>query len=217
MRNPSLNDLADMIISQVQSGLKSVTNHGLSKSQVKDEIVLCRARMLPEALAAGLINAQQLYQDFLIEKFYQHEESKVSNRKAIYGDIPEVMEIESISPVEYLGSTDGYEGFKVVTGKQNQFISHDRYSKHEPTGWIKNKRVIIYNDNPKRLLLRAIFSNPRDLATYNKTYSDDSSFAVCNALSDMIVGKLVNDYMRYYRMANPQPNNQIEINQAPNQ
>jgi hypothetical protein len=33
----------------------------------------------------------------------------------------------------------------------------------------------------------------------------------------MIVGNIVNDYMRQYRMANPQANNQIEINQSPEQ
>lgn len=215
MKNTSLNDLADMIISQVQSGLKSVTNHGLSKSQVKDEIIQVRDRMLPEAIANGLINTQQLYQDLIIEKFERHGESEVSNKRALVAVIPEILELELIETVEYIGSTDGYEGYKVIKGKSNQFLSYDRYTAKVPVAWIKSKKILIYNDNPRRLLIRAIFSNPRDLGEFDPQYGDSKPFPSCNALKDMIVGKIVNDYYRYYRMANPQPNTQTEINQTP--
>lgn len=217
MKNPSLNDLADMIMSQVQSGLKSVTNHGLSRSQIKAEIMQVRARMIPEAVSSGLINVRELYQDYLIEKFYNHPESKVSNKKAIYAEIPTVMEIDSINPVEFLGSTDGYESFKIVTGRTNQFINNERFTADVPTGWITGNKVVVYNDNPKRLLLRAIFPNTTEVFSADKSYTDDKPFSVCNALGDMIVGKIVNDYMRYYRFSNPQPNTQVEINQQPKQ
>lgn len=218
MKNPSLNDYADMIISQVQSGLKSVSNHGLSRSQVKDEFIQARERMIPEAIAGGLVNPQMLYQDLILEKFEKYPESAVSNRKATYTSIPQVLEIETIRSVEFLGSTDGFEGYKVVTGTMNQFVGYDRFTSKAPTGWIKGNKIVVYNGLHNRLLLRAIFSNPRDLQAFDPVkYSDDRPFAVPPSLGDMIVGKLVNDYYRYYRMANPQPNTQTEINQQPQQ
>lgn len=216
MKNPSLNDYADMIISQVQSGLKSVNNHALSRSQIKDEFIQNRERLIPEAIAGGLVNPQMLYQDLLLEKFEKYPESAVSNRRALSANIPQVLELETIRSVEYLGSTDGYEGFKVVTGTMNQFVSHDRFTKNVATGWLKGTKIVVYNSPHKRLLLRAIFSNPRDLTAFDPIkYSDDKPFPVPPALGDMIVGKIVNDYYRYYRMANPQPNTQTEFNQQP--
>jgi hypothetical protein len=217
MKSPSLNSLADMVISKVQSGLKSVSNHGLSKSQIKDEIVLTRNRLMVESVAKGLIDVAQLRQDVLITKFVQHTESKISNKKAISAPIPEIFLVPNFDSVEYVGSTDGYESFKVVTGLANQYINHDRYSKNAPTAWVKSKEVVIYNDNPTRLRLRYILNNPMDLSEFDKSFTDNSVFPVCSAFADMIVGNIVNDYLRHYRLANPQPNNQIEINQSPQQ
>jgi hypothetical protein len=217
MRSPSLNSLADMVISKVQSGLKSVSNHGLSKFQIKDEIILTRNRLMVDAVTKGLIDIAQLRQDVIIEKFTQNKESKISNKKAISSDIPEVFMIPNFESIEYVGSTDGYESFKLVTGKSNQFINHDRFTKNAPTAWVRVKEVVIYNDNPRRLLLRYVLNNPMDIAEYDKSFNDDSPFPLCSAFADMIVGNIVNDYMRQYRMANPQANNQIEINQSPEQ
>lgn len=217
MKSPSLNALADIVISKVQSGLKSVSNHGLSKSQIKDEIILTRSRLMVESVSKGLIDIVQLRQDVLITSFFQHKESKVSNKKAISADIPEVFLIPNFDSVEFVGSTDGYESFKVVTGQSNQHINYDRFSKNAPTAWIRTKKVVIYNDNPTRLLLRYVLNNPMDLSEFDKSFNDNSPFPICSAFADMIVGNLVNDYIRYYRFANPQPNNQIEINQSPQQ
>lgn len=166
-----------------------------------------------ESVAKGLIDIQQLYQDLILEKFYAHVESRVSNKKAIYADIPEIFFIPNMESVEYIGSTDGYESFKIVTGKANQQIEFDRFTANAPTAWPKSEKLVIYNANPKRLLFRAIFNNPRDLPSYD----DNKPFPLCNAFGDMIVGNLVNDYIRNYRLGNPQPNNQVEINQAPQQ
>ena len=213
MNSPSLNQLADIVISRVQSGLKSVMNHGLSKSQIKDEILLTRNRLMVEAVAKGLVDIKQIYQNVLIEKFFQHEESKISNKKAIYAPIPEIFFVPNMESVEYIGSTDGYESFKVVTGTTNQFLNYDRYTANAPTAWVQSKKVVIYNANPNRLLIRAVLNNPRDLPTF----SDNSPFPICSAFADMILGNLINDYLRNYRLANPQPNTQVEINQQPQQ
>ena len=170
-----------------------------------------------ESVAKGLIDVNQIRQNILIEKFLQHEESKVSNQKAIYAPIPEIFMIPNFESIEYVGSTDGFEGFKVVTGTANQHISNDRYTAKAKTAWIQSQKVVIYNANPTRLLIRAILNNPRDLSAFNKSFTDNSPFPVCNAFGDMIIGNIVNDYLRHYRLANPQPNTQVEINQQPQQ
>jgi hypothetical protein len=218
----SLNQLADMITNDVKAGLKSVSNVSFSQEQLKDRIVLTANRMIPELKRKHELDIESISQSITSLKFKKEfinlspasEFQKKQGQKVLTAKIPKLLFFDGFKPVVYFGETEFHSPFKVIYGSRFAYSKYDLYSKKKPTVWIKEDICRIVNppaDNTSKFTLQGVFENFRALYEFKEcAINDDSPFPVPAYLKDMIVGKIVNDYMRHYAMSGAFPNNQTD-------
>ena len=214
----SLNAIADIIINSVYSGTKGVANISLSKDQVKDEINLARNRMILDLHRKYALETEGLYQDITCLKATKKDIRQAcpvdvtaqDEHKVLAVEIPRLLHIPRMNPVKYLGNSNRQVEWKYFWGNDFIYRKYDKYAKNAPVAWINNTTIWLINPPDflkKQITIQAIFENPRDLSAYNCCKaSDNDPYPVPPTIVDMITGKLINDYLRYYRMQNPQAN-----------
>lgn len=214
----SLNAIADIIINSVYSGTKGVANISLSKDQVKDEINLARNRMILDLHRKYALETEGLYQDITCLKATKKDirqacpvdDTAQKEHKVLAVEIPRLLHIPRMNPIKYLGNSNRQVEWKYFWGNDFIYRQYDKYAKNAPVAWVNNTTIWLINPPDflkKQITIQAIFENPRDLVEYNCCKaSDNDPYPVPPTIVDMITGKLINDYLRYYRMQNPQAN-----------
>ena len=219
MEDISLNKIADMIINSVYSGLKAVNSYSLSKDQVKDEVILLRNRLGAEYIAQGLLDMSTMTQTIncleLTPKDIKDccDEKPTSEDKVFHADIPRLMMTKGACPITFVGTADKKVWFKVTTSPDFIYrLKYDKFTRKKPLVWINNNDLWLFNAPKTLKATREIsiigaFENPNSVNSYKCCkFDDDSPFPSPPMLIDRIVGKLVEDYIRYYRFSVPMPN-----------
>jgi hypothetical protein len=214
----SLNQIADIIINNTEGGLKSRSGKTVTREQVKDEIILMRARLIMELIPKGVIDRESLLQEVncidIVKKDITECPAAEGCKNVFHAVLPKLLHFPDFNPIQYIGSADSAIPFKVLFGNDHLFARHEKYASKMPTAWINLEDLWIFNE-PKatrRLRARFVLEDPRDVKLYScSNYSDDIDFPSPKTLTDMIIGKLVNEYHRNFSMKNP-----VMASQTPN-
>lgn len=211
--NHSLNQIGSQILNAVYAGLKGPSNFAVSIEQIKDEVIQERERQAKALAGAGTYIRESFAQNIpkltLIETDMSGIPGYDSNRKVLWAKIPELIYAYGFKPVLFVTVPNYGAYFKVVYGNDFFYVSNDRYTANAPTIWIKDTDLYLLNPptvNTKTLAARMVFENPRALnGMYGILISDDDPFPAPADVVSAIRNKLVNDYLRQYRLANPVP------------
>lgn len=214
----SLNQIADIIINNTEGGLKNRSGRTVTREQVKDEIVLMRARLIMELIPKGVLDRESLLQEVNCINMEKRDISECPAaegcKQVFYARLPKLLHFPDFEPIQYIGSADGMVPFKVLYGNNHLYAKYEPYASKMPTAWINLEDLWIFNE-PKatrKLRARFVLEDPREIAVFScSAYSDDDHFPSPKTLTDMIIGKLVNDYHRNYSMKNP-----VMASQTPN-
>lgn len=222
----SITAISDIIINSVYSGGKGIANISLSQDQVKDEVNLARNRFILNLNQNYQLNPEGLYQNITCLKATKKDIRQIcpvdttteESNKILCVPIPKLLHIPRMNPIKYLGNVSRQVEWKFFWGNDFFYRRYDKYAKNDPVAWVNGTEIWLFNVPPfikKQITLQAIFENPRDLSTYNCCKaSDNDPYPVPPTIVDMITGKLINDYLRYYRLQNPQPNTGSEAPDA---
>ena len=214
--NLTLCDYADLIIANVYGGLKGVANFSISKEAVEAEFVLGSRRLIKELQSAQRLDPEEFFQVLpkvklsLLTELSDVPLPDVPDKKQgkiFYMDIPELLWSSGVNPVDYIGPFNRF--YQYIVKKGNSFIEQ-RYSKYhakEPAVWIKGKRAYVMNNLPnvQFLQLRVLLKDPTDLL------KEGDPFPIPSDAGDILVQKMSEQYIRYYRLQTPQPNTQNDI------
>lgn len=216
----SLNQLADIVLNNTEGGLKNKNGQSVTRQQVKDEIVLMRARLILELWPKGVLERESLIQE---TSCISAEKKDIAdcpaakgckNDKVLFAKIPRLLHLPNLNPVQFIGSAKQDVEFKAVFGNDYNYTPYLKYGRKIPTAWFNIDELWVFNE-PKtirEMKARFVLEDPREIAIYSCAgYSDDAPFPSPLYLNDMIIGKLVNDYHRFYSMKNP-----VIASKAPN-
>ncbi len=209
----SLNQIASQIRNAVYSGLKGPSNFSVSIQQLKDEFAQGVKRQISELLAAGQLDPEPFRQTILKLPVSKKDFSGVTgystNRQEFYASIPEVMHMKGLDPIGYVAAMDKVFPFKIVYGNDIFHVSRDRYSATSPTIWIQDKSLWLLHPpipNIQHITFRAILENPRAInGVAGQKFMDDDPYPAPGFVIDFVRNKMVNEYIRQYRLGNPQP------------
>lgn len=209
----SLNQIAEQILNGVYAGLKGPGNFSVSKQQIKDEVAQMRNRGAEELISAGLFESEPFRQTIhklpVAKKDFSGISGYETNRQEYFASIPELLYLTGIKPVNYVAAMNKEFPFKVLYGDEFFYANQDRYSKSKPTIWVRDKELWLLNPpiaNIQHITMRAMFENPRALnGVSGMRFTDDDPYPMQAALTAKIRNKLVEDYIRQYRMGTMQP------------
>lgn len=212
----TLSDYADLIIAKVYAGFKGVTNFSLSRSAVEEEFILASRKLIKDLHKNQRLEPEEFLQ--IIPKIQLRELSSLSevplslnpdgkNGRVFYCDIPELLWVSGLHPIDYVGPFNRF--YHYVVKKGNSFINH-RFSKFhhkEPAVWVKGSRMYVINNLAQvtHIQLRAIFKDPTELI------SESSPFPIPSDAGDILINTMSEQYIRFFRSQNPQVNTQNDI------
>ncbi len=217
--NQTLNQIADQIINDVNEGLKASTKFAVSREQIKDEFAFGRNRFIHENFNRidrdGF--AQTIHKLALTKKDFSNIDGYDSGRQELHATIPEVIQIKGFNPVIFASETNFTTMIdKVVFGREFLHTKHDKYTSKSPTLVIQDKNLWLINPpnpNIKSLSLRAVFENPRALNSIsNVKITDDDPYPMPGGVIDQVKSKLVEHYIRRYRMGSMRPTLSGDLN-----
>lgn len=221
----TLEAIAEMIENDVMGGLKGVTNYTLSTEQIMEEITLVGNRMIHERNQQGFLTPEDVFQSIPCIELECKDISECCNVKSgktaliSKEPIPKFLVLAGVKPVQYIGTIDQSNQFKYLENF-TEFI-HSKFSPsgHLPTAFVNTSNHLVIANPPtsslKWVQVTALFSEPSELKKYSCVCgpNGETEYQRPSWLIDQIKSKIVNDYLRYYRMgAITQPNTQEQIN-----
>lgn len=219
----SLEKLASAIQNNVIGGLRGATaNLPFTLEQIEDSIVNERMQIIKEYGAKNIIPANDLTYSIRCIKVdcesLDRCPCKDDDRPQLkHFEIPQVFTEFGAGGIEYVGSTDGTERYKIYTS--TAFLNHKykRRGKEKPFVYVdltpnKNNRLdgFIFNASPllEELLVKVIPKDPRQLDY--PCCSEDGGMHNISFIDNEIERRLTEKFMRWYRQTVPPvtPNDQ---------
>ena len=214
--------LASQIINDILSGLRGYHNNiSISREQVEDEIVAYRLSILKDYFLKGIYPIKDLLMAInCIEVDCDSLErcSCADNIKNVkHFQIPQLVTQYGKQAIDYLGSIDRQNKFKIITSlTELQNLKYRRRQSNKPYVWIdfapNNNGMLdcfIFNAPfVKQISIVAVFKDPRQLKQYqccSENMDDNVSF-----IDQIVKDKLTKDKVTYYRQLQAPilPNNQ---------
>ena len=214
--------LASQIINDILSGLRGYHNNiSISREQVEDEIVAYRLSILKDYFLKGIYPIKDLLMAInCIEVDCDSLErcSCADNIKNIkHFQIPQLVTQYGKQAIDYLGSIDRQNKFKIITSlTELQNLKYRRRQSNKPYVWIdfapnSNGMLDCFIFNApfvKQISIVAVFKDPRQLKQYqccSENMDDNVSF-----IDQIVKDKLTKDKVTYYRQLQAPilPNNQ---------
>jgi len=200
-------DIASAIRNYVTSN-EGVTNFKLALRQIRDEVDTLRIRSLKE------LEIQNRYV-FSFDQYYQIIEVSTSYdaiKKITTVSIPLVHFRANGKPaIRYLGGINGGNQHDVVTGKDKAWALHSPYTGHLSKAHYEAGLVTFLGKNaPKKVRVEAVFTKPSACKPFNGYDWKSSEYPVDPMLTDMLIGKTAESYIRTYR-GTVQPNTQSDM------
>lgn len=191
---------------------------------LKDEVINTRNRLVYEYdLKQQLLYPEQLYTEINCVPVVCKDVSECcdvdSDEKVLVAEIPELMQINSIPNIRYVGTIDRTTPFNLIRGNSYLYRTYAKWTSKMKAVWFRESKnqLVLYNYNtkipPKYITVEIIPKNEQDLLKYECACvdTDDVAFKCPDYLIDVITGKIVEQYMRQYQMGHLQANTQSEI------
>lgn len=221
----TLEAIAEMIKNDVMGGLKGVPNYALSVEQIMEEITLVGNRMLEERNRQGFQLPKDVYQEIPCVELECKDISECcsvkSGKKALISiqPMPKLLMLDGAKAIQHVGTIDLSNQFKVVENFTDFLYAKFSPSGHLPIAFLNNSNHLVIANPPttnlKYILFSGLISEPSELANFSCmcNTNGETEYKRPSWLIDMVKSKIVNDYLRYYRMgAITQPNTQEQIN-----
>ena len=203
--------LASQIINDILSGLRGYHNNiSISREQVEDEIVAYRLSILKDYFLKGIYPIKDLLMAInCIEVDCDSLErcSCADNIKNVkHFQIPQLVTQYGKQAIDYLGSIDRQNKFKIITSlTELQNLKYRRRQSNKPYVWIdfapnSNGMLDCFIFNApfvKQISIVAVFKDPRQLKQYqccSENMDDNVSF-----IDQIVKDKLTKDKVTYYR------------------
>lgn len=219
-----INKLASAIYNNIVGGLVGiVANPNISIAQLEDDVVDEWLQVIKEYASKNLIPRKDLLMAInCIDLDCKSLDrccvgGNPSEQPELHFEVPQIVNDQIEDTIEFCGSTDKRDQFKVYTDTSWQFHKYLRrgaekpYVYIEPTpntnnmydGWVFNAPFM------KHLSIIAIFKDPRQLMKYSCCQTEDMENRTF--IASEIKKRLTEKYIRYYRSLypGPSPNNQI--------
>lgn len=207
------------------SGLNS--NLKISHEQLMDEVVAERNIILKEYLLKGILNFQEMFSAINCVEVNCESMSKCScilgdlGEKALHFEIPPIMYINGVNTIKFIGSIDRKFKYIVYTDDSYRFHSYKKRGANKPYVYVdtainSNGNLDCYIFNApmvKYISVVALFQDPRKLMEWDCCNENIDSYLDCGILSDEIIKRLSEKYLRWYRQNQVPtlPNNQMPV------
>lgn len=197
-------EIASAISNYVTSN-QGVTDFPVSLKQVSDEVDTLRVRLISEADAKGIL-ARPYFNYTQTITFSATKLDAITRER--YIDVPRLFILKNGKPaIAYCGGERGTKHYRVVSGFQREWHTHDRWIGKAPTAIVTETdevdgfRIRFKNITPNKARIIAIFEDPSDLEPYDydgwKTSSEGGSlYPMPSGEIDVIIGKTVESYLR---------------------
>lgn len=220
----SIEQLADAIINEIYTGLRGITvNEAISREQLIDEIISERISLIQELSAKNLLSRKDLMFSIDCIEIDTDKQTKCCNDNVrdllcntLHFEIPQIITFNSVSGIEFIGSVDKQQQYRVYTDISYRFNRYSRYGAKKPFVYIEttpniNNRYDCYLFNApytKYISIIGIFKDPRDLQYYSCCNSEN--YNNLSILSTEIFKRLVDRKIKIYRQFPQQilPNDQ---------
>ncbi len=218
--------LASAIYLDIVSGLVGITsNPTISMEALEDDVVDERLQIIKEYSMKNLIPTKDLIVAInCIDVDCQHisrcpecHDKNLSENPEQHFEIPQIVNDFGSEAIEFIGSTDRAQQYKVYTDTSFQYHRYLRRGCDKPYVFIetvpnKNNMYDAYIFNApfvKTISVVGIFKDPRQLKQYACCSSDD--FDNFSFISTEVKKRLTEKKLRYYRsiVTPPTPNNQV--------
>lgn len=210
--------LASQIRNDVVSGLRGYhTNLSLNIDQLQDEIVACRLSILNELYTKGIVPLKDLLMaincvEVDCESLERCSCDRHGDTITAHFQIPQVVTTYGKQAIDYIGSIDRQNKFKIITSlSEFQNRQYRRVQSHKPYVWIDfapNSEgmldCFLFNAPfIKQVSVVAIFKDPRQLNKYNCCNIDELNGPDTNNsfIDQLIKDKLTKEKLYYYRQA----------------
>lgn len=218
-----IHKLASAIYNDIVGGLGGFTGTpNMSIAQLEDDCVDEYLQIIKEYAMKGLIPRNDLLMSISCistdcQSLDKCRCGESYSKPGLHFQIPQLVNDLEADSVEYIGSVDKLQEFKVYTNMNFLYHQYKRRGANKPyvyiqttpnennmyDGWVFNAPLL------KKLSIIAIFKDPRQLSFYECCAGDD--IENYSFISAEIKKRLTEKKIRYYRSlgAQPLPNNQI--------
>lgn len=219
-----INKLASAIYNNVVGGLAGmVSTANISIPQLEDDVVDEWLQVIKEYAAKNIIPRKDLLMAINCIELDCKSLDKCcvdpnpSEEKVLHFEVPQTVNDFIEDTIEFIGSTDKRDQYKVYTDTSWQYHKYLRRGAEKPfiyiqptpnennmyDGWLFNAPFT------KRISIIAIFKDPRQLMQYECCANEDMENRTF--IAGEIKKRLTEKYIRYFRALYPQPspNNQV--------
>lgn len=186
---------------------KAVTNSDIELEQIRDEVDTLRGRLVSELDDAG-----QFLKPYLsYTQFHKFSTKRDSGSKFVYAELPEIIVGRDNRPfISYAGGSDESSPYRVVVGNQLIYVNDkEAWERKLKTVLYEPGRLVLRNDGPQSIWVRAVFAKPSDLATQGYIWKE-TRYPCTQKMIDMIIGKTSDSYLRTMYRIPVQPNTQSD-------
>lgn len=200
------------IISNYITSDEGVTDFPVTLRQISDEVDTLRVRLMQEMDSKGLFKKPfyNFTQPILIGGINDSLKTKVDpSTRRRYVDVPRLFMLSENRPaIAYCGGYRGEQNYRVVAGNQREWFTSDRWIGKLPTVVVypspnnESYRLDFRNITPSQLKFEAVFEDPSDLEGINgydgtqTSLNNGSLYPMPSGDIDIIIGKMVNSYMK---------------------
>lgn len=217
--------IASAVYNNVIGGLTGISsNPKISLEQLQDECVAERNQLLREYLLKGVLSFEELFLSINCIELSCDSMSKCCNElqigeKALHFEIPPIIYIAGTNPIKFIGSIDRKVKYMVYLDDSYRYHNFRKRGKNKPYVYVdttinKNGNIDCYVFNlplVKYISVTALFQDPRKLLDWDCCSANAESYLDCGILSNEIIRRMSEKYIRYYRQAASPvtPNNQM--------
>jgi len=204
----TLNQIAEIVKNNVYAGLNSPSDYNISLDQIKDEILFKRDGILKALEMKGALGSlEELYTTvpcitLTCKPIQECCDGLKANVTALHGEIPKVALWLGSKSVEYVGGINWHKRFRIYIGSNIRSALSGYAMEGKPLAWIRENGVWIFNA-PRGLdviTMKLVPQDIREAKEYGCECSDDDEVNMPGWMVDEIKLKLIEQFIRTYRM-----------------
>ena len=220
----TIEQISSAIYNNVVTGLAGITsNPKISIEQLQDEVVAEKNQIMREFLLKGILNLDELFLTINCIEVTCDYMSKCCElqlgEKALHFEIPPIIYLHGIDTVRFVGSIDRKVKYNVYTDEAYRFHKHRKRGADSPYVYIDtainangNMDGYIFNvPFVKYISVIALFQDPRKLLEWDCCSENPNAYLDCGILSDEIIKRMTEKYLRWYKSFATQPSNNNQM------
>lgn len=213
--------ISSAVYNNVVTGLAGISsNPKISIEQLQDEVVAEKNQIMREFLLKGVLSLEELFLAINCIEVSCDYMSKCcelqAGEKALHFEIPPIIYLNGVDTIRFIGSIDRNTKYNVYTDESYRFHKYRKRGANHPYVYIDtainsngNMDGYIFNvPFVKYISVIALFQDPRRLLEWDCCSENPESYLDCGILSDEIIKRMTEKYLRWYRsLAAPVTNN----------